>query len=304
MTPRAGVRATCPACQGSSLAPTSLCEQPFSICKGCGCVFANPLPEGVFDSAGFYLQEQPSLDVAMTEVEACQLRIREIERFKARGTLLDVGCGLGYLVKAAEMTGWRAAGCDLSAACCEFGRETLRVRLFNCGYQELPGMSGIHTADVITANHVLEHLGEPSEFVRFADNILIPGGVAVVEIPNLFSFESLYRGESWHGLALPHHVTFFTTESLSCLFQPAFRVRLVEYSVAEYFHENVGSYLRRLTLDAGAIDRFARQFSGTAMVAYIEKVGTESREDRFAPVRRPLPYRAVRKLWRTLSRRR
>jgi len=267
------LREACPACESRSLSGTELCDQTFSVCETCGCVFANPLPEEIWDSdsSGFYLRDEPTLETAMGEVEKWRVRIREIERFISQGSLLDVGCGLGYVVKAAEKEGWQAAGCDLSEACCEFGRRVLGVQLFSGGYEELPALSGIRTPDVITLNHVLEHLATPSEFVRFAEATLAPGGLAVVEIPNLFSFESLFNAESWYGLAIPHHVSFFTPESLNRLFGPNFRVKLLEYSVAQFFHDNVAGYLHRLTRDQGLIDRYARQFSGTAMVAYIEK---------------------------------
>ena len=294
----------CPACESSSCAPTSISGQSFSICPTCGCVFANPIPQEDSDSAGFYLRDNPSISDAMAEVEKCKVRIGEIERFKRRGTLMDIGAGLGYMVKAAEDKGWQAVGCDLSPSCCEFGVRTLGVRLFDCDYDKLPGESGLGTVDVITANYVLEHLPSPSEFVRFARQTLRTGGLAVIEIPNLLSFESLYLGESWHGLALPHHVTFFTPESLSRLFSPGFRIILVEYSIADYFHQNVAPYLHRLAIDERLIDRLARQFSGTAMVAYIEKTGEEQlaspRGGMTETVKKTLPYRAARRLWRVL----
>ncbi len=294
-----GQRETCLACDGRELVATQLLGQRFSICRTCQCVFANPVPEDPSDAADVYLPAGFSLETAAREVEANKGRVRLIERFKRPGALLDVGSGPGYFVKAAQELGWRAAGCDLSTKCCEFGRTELGTAVYPCEFRALPEVSGVRSPDVITAFHVLEHLPSPREFVRFAADVLPWGGLAVVEIPNLFSFESLYQQESWHGLALPAHVAFYTPESLALLFGPRFRIVAVEYSVAECFNERVLPYLGRLAVDGALIDRCARQFSGTATVAYIEK-----RPPFWRPsLGRNLPYRAARKVVRLLRRR-
>jgi SAM-dependent methyltransferase len=295
----------CPACSQSILHPTAIRGQPFSICAGCEFVFANPVPHDTSDSATVYLTSDIDSSTAVEEVEKQKARLRQLERFRSPpGALLDIGSGPGYLVKAAQEMGWRAAGCELSEACCKFGRDVLGVPLFATSFDDLPQASGIHQADVITAYHVVEHLPVPKEFVSFAARTLAPGGLVLVEIPNLFSFESLQLGEAWHGLALPAHVGFHTPKSLTALFEPEFRITLIEYSIAPYYYEKIAPYLERMAISSELIDRSARQFSGTALVAYIERAdaGNESSSAAAEPKADALPRRAVRKLWRTLRR--
>jgi SAM-dependent methyltransferase len=251
------------------------------------------VPPDPTDAADAYLVSEITPEQAEVEVSRQKARIEMLQRTMQPGTLLDIGCGPGYLVKAAQTMGWRAAGCDISEGCCEFGREVLGVPLFAGTFQDLPSRSGIDHPDVITAFHVLEHLHEPLDFVKFADRTLKPGGLLVIEIPNLFSFESLLAGESWHGLALPAHVGFYTPESLRHLVEPMFRIDLIEYSIAPYFYENIEPYLKRVAVNADLIDRCARQFSGTAMVAYLVKQAPSPSE---AQVKRPsLLRRAARR---------
>ena len=180
--------------------------------------------------------------------------------------------------------------------------------IYPTSFAGLPDASGVQQVDVVTAFHVLEHLPVPQEFARFSSQVLRPGGLLAVEIPNLFSFESLYFRDSWHGLALPAHLGFYTPKSLETLFQPSFRIVLLEYSIAAYFHENIADYAAHLAVDRQLIDGCARQFSGTAMVAYLERVDPEqpprAGQAVADAIRRTLPYRAARKVWRKLKRRR
>jgi SAM-dependent methyltransferase len=228
--------------------------------------------------------------------------VQLLERFRRPGTLLDLGCGPGYLVKAAEAMGWRAAGCDISEGCCEFGRRMLGVQLFAGSFEDLPERSGIYHPDAITAFHVLEHLHEPDELLQFAAHALLPGGILVIEVPNLFSFESLCAGDSWHGLALPAHVAFYTPESLKLLFEPSFRVAKLEYSIAPYFYERIESYAKQIAVSPEIIDRCARQFSGTAMVAYLERQPGTRRSDEGEEEIPSLVRRGARRITRLLGR--
>jgi len=81
------------------------------------------MPHDSGDSADVYLDADVDASAALIEVENQKARIQAIERVRAPGTLWDIGSGPGYLVKAAQMMGWEAAGCELSQGCCEFGRK-------------------------------------------------------------------------------------------------------------------------------------------------------------------------------------
>lgn len=84
--------------------------------------------------------------------------------------LLDVGCGMGALVRALLMAGLDATGLDVAPACIEHGNAIAPGRFVHGSILELPFDDDAF--DVVVCTDVLEHLGEAdvdraiSELVR------------------------------------------------------------------------------------------------------------------------------------------
>ncbi len=98
--------------------------------------------------------------------------------------LLDIGCGLGYFVRAASELGWDAKGIELSAWAVEFARRELDADVTQ---GEIDAVEG--TFDLITMWSYLEHISRPVAALRAARYRLATGGVLCVGVPNLRSLD-------------------------------------------------------------------------------------------------------------------
>src|SRR3990167_1749473 len=91
-------------------------------------------------------------------------------------SILDVGAGTGLFIKVAKHLGWNGAGVDPDY---DMAR---KHNLIYGGYQNIgESMRGL---GVITAHWVLEHLPDPHHFVQWAYDLLSPGGLLMLAIPN------------------------------------------------------------------------------------------------------------------------
>ena len=61
---------------------------------------------------------------------------------------------------------------------------------------------------------VLEHLKDPVEYLSKLKNIVKPGGLLVVQCPNMESYEFLKFGNKWNWLTPGDHLQFYTPKSL------------------------------------------------------------------------------------------
>lgn len=75
--------------------------------------------------------------------------------------------------------------------------------------------------NVITMNHVIEHLHEPVATLRFCYQLLKPGGWLWIETPNLNSQDHARYRANWLHLDPPRHLVLFTRSSLQKALQEA-----------------------------------------------------------------------------------
>jgi SAM-dependent methyltransferase len=135
---------------------------------------------------------------------------------KSRRRLLDIGCGPGFFLKTAIARGWDAHGIEPSRQAAAHARAL--------GASVTEGFFNAETAptlgrfDVVNLTNVLEHVPDAALTLKRAVDLLAPGGVLCVGVPNDFSlFQIAARGavevgEWW--LAPPHHLNYFDFESL------------------------------------------------------------------------------------------
>ena len=127
------------------------------------------------------------------------------------GTVLDVGCGRGDVAHALGRNGWRPIGIDPSAAACAAAASRgVDARVGTLATVELEPES----VDAVVMTHALEHVPDvPGDLTRIYQ-LLRPGGLLVVTVPNFGSWQRARFGASWFPLELPRHRTHFTRHSL------------------------------------------------------------------------------------------
>ncbi len=122
----------------------------------------------------------------------------------SRGTALDVGTGAGYLPRAfaSELPGWKITGHDLNNSKESSILAAGAAEFYSGSLDEIPGKF-----DLITFNHVLEHLTEPLVVLRQATNLLKPDGHLVAVVP---SFRYVHT-----DFFFMEHCSHFTPRSLN-----------------------------------------------------------------------------------------
>ncbi len=210
-----GLFQACPWCGGNGLRGF-LEEDGYSLsrCEECEVAFVNPQPDDARLTAsyipGYYYTQPNSRNVAghLRWKEFDFSRIWPLIQDLQGGQLLDVGCGIGGFLCAAKLRGFRATGIELSEEAASFGRQRF-------GLDILSGSISDHdlqqqSFSVISLYHVLEHLRDPAGELQKLESWLVPGGVMIIECPNLASHSARIFGRKWFHLELPRHLFHFT----------------------------------------------------------------------------------------------
>lgn len=218
------VSVECPLCRGrEQRIARRLNGHRIVSCGSCGFQFANPrhseeaiLRAYTADSKGEDLSFSQAYESA-GPLEAGYSWTGEyvLKRFvanKPKGSFLDVGAGQGWAV-------WKALALGCDAYGFEFGderaferHENLKSRIFRTE-QALEGSA--KKFDLILISAVLEHVYRPIDFLKHWMRLLNPGGlVCAAAVPNMDSIFIRLGWDGWDGNIPPHHLNFFTPETL------------------------------------------------------------------------------------------
>lgn len=243
-------------------------------CIGCSLYLAAPVAAERTDSPR--IDPQAYLDsigrVRRTQSESIVTFVRS---HLAEGEWLDVGCGSGYAVEAAQAAGYSARGIepDLAAA------QTARTR----GVEVTHGVLGDTTrpADVVSTLDVLEHVEDVHTFAQLVRQKT--RGLWVLKVPSsdglFFRIAHALRIASaverlWQaGYEHPHRVYFNSASLRTFLDRQGFEVVATRY-LQEMPARTV---VARLTLD-GATPRWKARLAvpAIALINLVERLRARS----------------------------
>lgn len=120
---------------------------------------------------------------------------------KDSNTILEVGAGHGHFVKLMQKTGKTILGIELNSSAVEIAQnEKLNICLASMNDLQNKGMM----FDAICSFQVLEHTANPRQFLKDMIQLLSPGGLLILSVPNADSFIK----HEFNVLNMPpHHMT-------------------------------------------------------------------------------------------------
>lgn len=161
--------------------------------------------------------EEVSVDDENIRKRAFRQRLVAIRGFTAAGRhLLDVGCERGYFLELASRdfsVSGVEADVNTSAYARSRGLDVFTGTLHEAHY---PGES----FDVVTAFHFLEHVDQPLAELREMFRVLRPGGLLVVETPNIRTIWFHLLRSRWRQFIWDHYY-FFDPQTISLLLREA-----------------------------------------------------------------------------------
>jgi len=156
--------------------------QPYKIvrCKYCQLLYLNPQPLGE-EITKTYTEDYYSASWGK-DIAENKFRLKNVERFRKGGRLLDVGCGIGAFLKLARQNGWQVSGLEVSEFATKYVNEELNIECFLGSLENLNSPSNSY--DVITLWHVIEHMRNPLEALKKANRLLSKKGMIFLATPN------------------------------------------------------------------------------------------------------------------------
>jgi 2-polyprenyl-3-methyl-5-hydroxy-6-metoxy-1,4-benzoquinol methylase len=187
-------------------------------CMDCGLVFAEPIPSHLIPS--FY-EDYSTHQRADGNPHNGFWRIMDVlspaidqaGSFASIGVaknahILDFGCGAGIFLDKLRAAGFtELAGCDFDPKVAAAALPDLR---FFAGIDQL----GEESFDVITMNHVIEHLEDVPAMLKRLRSHLRPNGFIYIRTPNPQSVLATLFGSNWRGWETPRHLNLLSPKAM------------------------------------------------------------------------------------------
>lgn len=239
----------CPICTNNTFAPFITCkdytvsQESFNIvsCNSCGFKFTNPIPE--FSELPKYYKSEDYISHSNTKkglisqlyhiVRSYTLRgkLKLVSKYVAKGVILDYGCGTGMFLNECDKNGWKTYGMEPDAGARAIANGfALKVKE---NKSELTRSFPEVRFNAITLWHVLEHVTDLNDTLKFFKERLSTEGVLIIAVPNYTSHDAKHYKEHWAAYDVPRHLYHFDLSSASQLLQ-SFDFELVETKAMKF----------------------------------------------------------------------
>lgn len=208
---------SCPACGARSRVGNGFIAR----CRTCGHRWLNRTEQDhAAVETGTFTGEYTGYRADPTYVAVVTAVIREelVARVPAPARMLDVGCGAGDFMAAAQTFGYSVEGIDISEA----SARICASRGLDCVAGDLLTHEFGHDFDVVVMWDVIAHLRSPAEFIARVRELLSKDGFLLIKTPIIgdvsIEIASAFPRAAGTLLGAPSHTQYFNRESLAALF--------------------------------------------------------------------------------------
>lgn len=199
---------------------------PIFKCNHCNHAFSGYEQEEHYD--GYWGEDSKEFDLDWWDHAHRKIYSEFINHFmtKQSGTVLDVGCGLGFFVKMVQekKTQWKPIGYEMSLPAVKFANEVNKLSNVYAGMVQNSGLPS-QSVDIITLWDVIEHIPKPQPLLQYLHGLLKEDGFLFLQTPNFpiqlwkAKLKVLLKGmkPDVHYLEAKDHVNDYTRESLTKL---------------------------------------------------------------------------------------
>lgn len=217
--------AACPLCGPSAQSVLRYDFDPYKVvaCSSCGLNYLSPRMTGqaileLYKDEAYYNSNVSGqgydeyLEIGENWVKTFALRLRQIAPYKTSGRALDIGCGPGYFLAAAQKAGFDPYGLDPSDYIVAQAQKTWgdRVKL---GLIESADYAP-ESFDLVVAFDTFEHIYDPQKFLAAICRVLKPGGILAITTPDPTSALAKVSGKNWVSFKLPEHVFYWSPDTI------------------------------------------------------------------------------------------
>lgn len=156
------------------------------------------------------------------------------------GKILDVGCGLGFLLSGVSEK-FDKYGVEVSNLACETAQKYCKIYNSTLGDANFPS----NYFDIVVLYHVIEHIENPENLIQEINRILKKGGILILGTPNFECFVAKRFKNNFRLLNDKTHISLFSDKSMTKFLNDfGFKIKKIKYPFFKTRHFSLKNILR------------------------------------------------------------
>jgi 2-polyprenyl-3-methyl-5-hydroxy-6-metoxy-1,4-benzoquinol methylase len=147
------------------------------------------------------------------KIQRHKLRFKLIQKYKASGSLFDLGAGWGHFILAGNELGYQTYGIEISEQPFLYCKNDLKL---NVDHIDFFKMDESKKFDIITMWDVLEHIDKADDFIEKCAKVNQLNGYLVLQVPQIDSYFAKKHKDKWKMMGLDH-VNYFSKKTITQL---------------------------------------------------------------------------------------
>lgn len=213
------------------------------ICRECALFYVNPIPGSnnlmeYVEKSDQYTQDQLE-KISFFRARAGDL-FKRIEKIIPPGRILDIGCAIGTALIVARERGWEGTGIELSYSSVEIAKRR-GIKIISTPIEDAP--LDDEYFDLITMNHVLEHIVVVEPFFQKIIRIMRPKGLLYISVPNVKAWQFYLKRRNYAWTFHNDHFIHFSVTTLERLIRK-YGFKIIEIYTSRWrdFHDGLNSH--------------------------------------------------------------
>jgi len=200
-------------------------------CTECGLYYSSPRPDANSLLKGYTsAKDEIYKEELQGRFKTFARNLKNIEKYKKKGLLLDIGCSIGIFLSLAQNKAWKVHGIEPSQWCVDQCKKLFNIKIKKGTYQKLNNTKT--RFDVITLWDVLEHLDDPLDALKTCRDLLKKDGLLVFSTLNFRSVYARMLGKKWPWL-MKMHIYYFDKKTIKKYLEKA-GLKLIQLSMYKH----------------------------------------------------------------------
>jgi 2-polyprenyl-3-methyl-5-hydroxy-6-metoxy-1,4-benzoquinol methylase len=243
----------------------------FKICAKCKCVYQDPIIETNYSDS--YWQgaiDRDGIQRDFTTERDFKIKnwygdiINFLNKDKKELSILDIGCGLGFFLSGLN-NNYIKHGIESSKFATDFAKKNFsEINIINGVYQDIKNFN--KKFDIIMFYHVIEHLQNPPEAIKYIKEHLKKDGILIVGTPNTESFVAKFFGKNFRHYTYDHPCLYSESALITLLKENNFKIIKKEKPFWSTSYNNIRNYFKLLFPN-----KLSPAFYGSIFTLYCKK---------------------------------